>query len=361
MCLRLFIIFQAGLLRIQKISAPATSMSTAFKIHDDRFLPIIGPSPSLEVIFENDEYPFAHEASVFIPSTNELFVTSNQILDQETKERKVLISRCTLSTGDLGVSPKCEALPRPSAGIPMANGGVNYDDNKSILFCGQGDMAKPSGLYKMRTTPPYETELLVGDFYDRPFNSLNDVITHSDGSIWFTDPSYGYNQGYRPYPRLPNQVYRFNPTTRSIRPMADRLGRPNGLCLSPDENTLYVTDTDWIHSPGDTDDMRVSSIYAYDVATYSGEPFLVNKRLFAMADKGIPDGIKCDMEGNVYSGCGDGLNVWNTGGVLLGRILLRGGVANFCFGRGGEIFLLNENKLWKATLGGHVRGALLGI
>ena len=79
-------------MRIQKIFAPA-SMSTAFKIHDDRFLPIIGPSPSLEVIFENDEYPFAHEASVFIPSTNELFVTSNQILDQETKERKVLIDR----------------------------------------------------------------------------------------------------------------------------------------------------------------------------------------------------------------------------------------------------------------------------
>jgi gluconolactonase len=107
--------------------------------------------------------------------------------------------------------------------------------------------------------------------------------------------------------------------------------------------------------------MRVSSIYAYDVATYHGEPFLVNRRLFAMADTGIPDGIKCDMEGNVYSGCGDGVNVWSPGGVLLGRILVRGGVANFCFGTGGEMFLLNENKLWKATLRENVKGALLGI
>jgi gluconolactonase len=80
-----------------------------------------------------------------------------------------------------------------------------------------------------------------------------------------------------------------------------------------------------------------------------------------MANTGIPDGIKCDMNGNVYSGCGDGVNVWSPGGVLLGRILVEGGVANFCFGRGGEMFLLNENKLWRAQLSDSVRGALLKI
>jgi gluconolactonase len=80
-----------------------------------------------------------------------------------------------------------------------------------------------------------------------------------------------------------------------------------------------------------------------------------------MADTGIPDGIKCDMEGNVYSGCGDGINVWSPGGVLIGKILVQGGAANFCFGRSGEIFILNENRLWRAQLGHQVRGALLGI
>lgn len=80
-----------------------------------------------------------------------------------------------------------------------------------------------------------------------------------------------------------------------------------------------------------------------------------------MADKGIPDGIKCDLEGNVYSGCDDGINVWSPGGVLLGRILIDGGVANFCFGRGGEIFALNEHQLWRVQLGGDVKGALLEI
>ena len=101
--------------------------------------------------------------------------------------------------------------------------------------------------------------------------------------------------------------------------------------------------------------------YAFDVSYYSGEPFLTNRRLFAMADTGIPDGIKCDVQGNVYSGCGDGINIWSPGGVLLGKILVPGGAANFCFGRNGEMFILNENRLWKATLSTSTRGALLGI
>jgi gluconolactonase len=101
--------------------------------------------------------------------------------------------------------------------------------------------------------------------------------------------------------------------------------------------------------------------YAFDVTTYSGQPFLTNRRLFAMADVGIPDGIKCDTNGNVYSGCGDGVSIWSAGGILLGKILIEGGVANFCFGRNGEIFMLNETKLWRAQLGNGVKGALLNI
>lgn len=101
--------------------------------------------------------------------------------------------------------------------------------------------------------------------------------------------------------------------------------------------------------------------YAFDVQYYSDSPFLTNRRLFAMTDNGIPDGIKCDLNGNVYSGCGDGLHVWSPGGILLGRIKLEGGVANFCFGQRGEIFLLNETKLWRARISSSVKGALLRL
>jgi gluconolactonase len=66
------------------------------------------------------------------------------------------------------------------------------------------------------------------------------------------------------------------------------------------------------------------------------------------------------MEGNVYCGCLDGINVWSPGGVLLGKILIPGGVANFCFCRAGEIMALNEHRLWKIQLADTAVGALLG-
>lgn len=97
------------------------------------------------------------------------------------------------------------------------------------------------------------------------------------------------------------------------------------------------------------------------MAFYSGQPFLINRRLFAMADTGVPDGIKCDTHGNVYSGCGDGVNIWSPGGVLLGKIVVDGGVANFCFGARGELFLLNEHKIWRAQLSSEIKGDLLRI
>jgi gluconolactonase len=78
-----------------------------------------------------------------------------------------------------------------------------------------------------------------------------------------------------------------------------------------------------------------------------------------MADTAIPDGIKCDLDGNVYSGCGDGVSIWAPDGTLLGKILVPGGVANFCFGRPGELLLLNETRFWVARIANQVRGALL--
>ncbi len=101
--------------------------------------------------------------------------------------------------------------------------------------------------------------------------------------------------------------------------------------------------------------------YAFDLVKYHEEPFLTNRRVFAMCDIGIPDGIKCDMKGNVYSGCGDGIQVWSPGGVLMGKILIEGGVANFCFGEPGTIFALNEHRLWRVDLDKGVRGALLKL
>ncbi|KAK6206475.1 hypothetical protein LQW54_007768 [Pestalotiopsis sp. IQ-011] len=328
--------------------------SSPWKHYDDSFQTIIGPSPKLEVVLESTEYPFAHEAGVFIPEIDELFITSNRFAGP-SGEPKIQISKCLLdrTTGLMSREEISNDV------IQMGNGGVNFAD--SILFCAQGTKTEPSGLFKMDRKSPYHTVPVVTSFLGRPFNSVNDVVVHSDGSIWFTDPIYGFEQGYRPPPALPSQVYRYDPASRGIRAVADGFGRPNGLCFSPDEKTLYVTDTDREHGDGSVDDTRPSSIYAFDVVHYHGQPSLINRRLFAMADAGIPDGIKCDLNSNVYSGCGDGLNIWSPGGVLMGKIIVEGGCANFCFGRDGEVFILNEHKIWRAQLASSVKGALLGI
>uniref|UniRef100_L2FV76 Gluconolactonase n=1 Tax=Colletotrichum fructicola (strain Nara gc5) TaxID=1213859 RepID=L2FV76_COLFN len=305
--------------------------ASAFAVYDDSVKKLFGADPTLELLHENQDYPFAHEAGVFIERDNTLFITSNQFPDDKGG-KKIQVCRVTLPADFAAAKVKCEEIA--PEGVYMANGGVNYLDG---------------------------TRLLVSSFHGREFNSVNDVVVHSDGSIWFTDPIYGYEQGIRPRPKLPNQVYRFDPIRGSIRAMADGFGRPNGICFSPDEKTVYVTDTDWIHGDGTTDLTRPSTIYAFDLVSYSGQPFLTNRRLFAMADTGIPDGIKCDIHGNVYSGCGDGINIWSAGGVLLGKILIQGGAANFCFGRNGELFILNENRLWRAKLADETKGALLCI
>jgi gluconolactonase len=142
----------------------------------------------------------------------------------------------------------------------MANGGINY--RGGILICAQGSMNSPSGLYHMPSQPPYSTTLMKSDFYGCPFHSVNDVVIHSDDSIWFIDLIYGFEQGHRPAPRLPNQIYRFNPADGSIRAMANGFfGRPNGICFSPDERQIYVADTGWIRGDGNTNDTRASSMY----------------------------------------------------------------------------------------------------
>ncbi|KAJ5928904.1 hypothetical protein N7466_007860 [Penicillium verhagenii] len=316
------------------------------------FAQITGPNPEIKCHIENNDYPFAHEASVYIPLKDQVFVTSNRIETDNGKQR-IQISKIQLNDNDACI--KEEIHPD----IPMANGGVNYLEG--VLFCSQGTLDRPSSLIHMEIEAPYKCTTVIDSFYGRKFNSLNDVVIHSDGSIWFTDPVYGFKQGYRPVPELPAQVYRYDWLTKSVRVVADGFGRPNGISFSPDEKTVYITDTDAVQGDGSVKLALAATIYAFDVVEYHQQPFLTNRRVFAMSDNGIPDGIKCDLEGNVYSGCGDGIHVWSPGGVLLGKILIPGGVANFCFEKPGKILALNETRFWRISLTPSCRGALLGL
>ncbi|KAH8602100.1 D-lactonohydrolase-like protein-like protein [Bisporella sp. PMI_857] len=353
------------------IVRPFSALGDTIKIvqYDESFGQRIGDSPchSLLLSSADTQTPFFHEACVFLPDHDEIYTTSN-LLQSVSSARypTILISRIKLHRTDKLSEEKdihtvVWAKLRSPPGIDMPNGGVNYKDG--IIFCAQGSV-KPGtgGIYYMpHNKPPIP---LVTNFHGRDFNSVNDVVVAKDGCIWFTDPSYGSEQDFRPKPKLPNQVYRYNPETGDLRVMADGFGMPNGLCFSPDEDFLYITDTDAVHGNGYATKQnltRPAAIYAFRVANIHNAPFLVDRRVFAFAAEGIPDGIKCDVEGNVYAGCGDGIEVWSPNGSLIGKILVPGGCANFCFGKDGELFICAETKFWRLQLAKSTKGALLGI
>lgn len=238
--------------------------SSSFVIYEEAAKSLFGSSPTLEMLHENKDYPFAHEAGVLIPADETLFITSNLYTDVTTGAKKIQVSKVTLDRHTGKTTARVEEI-HPD-GVLRGNGGVNYQDG--VLFCAQGGLdpvTEAGGLVYMDPHPPYETRNVISSFHGRLFNSVNDVVVHSDGSIWFTDPIYGYKQGYRQKPQLPCQVYRFNPKggmdgKGSIRSVADGFGRPNGICFSPDEKTVYVTDTDSVQGDGTTDLARVSTM-----------------------------------------------------------------------------------------------------
>ena len=214
------------------------------------FRNVTGSNPSIQLRAENGNYPWAHEAGVFIPSTGDVFITSNR-LTRPGDEQRVVISKVNIDKQ----APTPEEI---NCGILMANGGVNYKDG--VLLCSQGTKKASAGIWCMESQAPHRTTLILDNFNGHPFNSPNDVVVHSDGSIWFTDPIYGFEQGFRPPPQLPNQVYRYDPSTGAIRAVADGFGRPNGISFSPDESTVYITDTDFVHGDGTTDPLRPASM-----------------------------------------------------------------------------------------------------
>ena len=149
------------------------------------------------------------------------------------------------------------------------------------------------------------------------FNSPNDVVVKSDGTIWFTDPPYGLPQG-QAKEQPGNFVYRFDPKSGETSVVAREIDMPNGLCFSPDEKLLYVADSG-----------KTKQIYAFDVEK-SG--VLSGGRVFAVIDKGGPDGIRCDSKGRLFSSAGDGVQIFSTNGVRLGRIIVPESPANLAFG-----------------------------
>jgi gluconolactonase len=169
--------------------------------------------------------------------------------------------------------------------------------------------------------------VLADRFDGKRFNSPNDVVVKSDGSVWFSDPTYGIDSDYEgdaaPSELGVNCVYRIGVDGKVSR-VVDDLVQPNGLAFSPDERLLYVVDTGRTHLPDCTPKIRAYPLAADGASLGAG-------RDFAICDNGLFDGLRVDTSGNVWSSAGDGVHCFSPEGELLGKILVPEVTANLCF------------------------------
>ncbi|MFN8058464.1 MAG: SMP-30/gluconolactonase/LRE family protein [Vicinamibacterales bacterium] len=180
-------------------------------------------------------------------------------------------------------------------------------------------------------------------FQGRRFNSPNDVVVHSDGSIWFTDPIYGIRgnyEGFKAESETKPAVYRVDASSGAIDLVTDDMSGPNGLCFSPDFKTVYVADT------GTGGEIR-----AYDV---SGKTLRNGRRHAQLSVPGSPgtrsfaDGMRCDQDGNIWAGARPGVQVIAPDGTPIGVIRLPENCANVCFGgaRRNRLFMTASQSLY---------------
>jgi len=209
--------------------------------------------------------------------------------------------------------------------------------------------AETTGRRVSITTRDGVCKTLAGSYEGKPLNSPNDVVVKSDGSVWFTDPSYGSLQ----FPQealLPNNVYRYDPKSKEITVVTGKLVMPNGIAFSPDEKILYIIDSGAIQAPRTYYFDKPHTIYAFDVSK-DGKT-ISNQRVFAVVYPGFPDGMRLDSEGNIYSGSLDGIHVFNPEGKMIGKIQLPKQTANLTFGgkENNILFICSSDSVWAIKL-----------
>jgi gluconolactonase len=230
----------------------------------------------------------------------------------------------------------------------------------------QGRLLTCEHLTRRVTRTEYDGAItvLAEGYRGKRFNSPNDIVCRSDGSIWFTDPSFGiagHWEGEKATSELPQSVYRIDPQDHGVELMLDNLAGPNGLCFTPDEQKLYVVES------------RATPnrlVWVYDVLD-GGRRLGEGKVAVDAGGPGALDGIKCDEDGNLWCGWGsdgspgapaadlDGVMVFDPQGKAIAHIRLPERCANLCFGgpKGNRLFMASSHSLYSLYV--ETRGAVV--
>ncbi len=268
-----------------------------FEILDDRFKPLVKTAARVERLFEGCRWA---EGPAYFPAGR--FLVWSDIPNDR-------MLRFDETTGAVGTF-------RQPAGYSNGN---TVDREGRLVTCEHGNRRVTRTEHDGRLT------VLADRFEGKRFNSPNDVVVKSDGSIWFTDPAYGIDSDYEGHKGESEigacHVYRLDPG--GLRIVADDFGRPNGLAFSPDESLLYVADTGATHV--EDGPRHIRKFRVADGRLSGGE-------IFATCDIGLFDGFRCDDEGRVWTSAGDGVHCYDPDGTLLGKVLIPERVANVVFG-----------------------------
>ena len=216
---------------------------------------------------------------------------------------------------------------------------------------GQGRLVTCEHLTRRITRTEHDGSIsvLAASYKGKRFNSPNDIVVKSDGSIWFSDPPYGilfdYQGGKATSEIGASHVYRIDPQSGVVDIVADDFDKPNGLAFSPDEKYLYVADTGITHNVNGPKHIRRFEINA------DGKS-LGKSVVFADCTAGLFDGFRVDQDGRIWTSAADGVHCYDPDGTLIGKVLIPELVSNICFGgaKRNRLFICGTTSLYSIFL-----------
>lgn len=296
-----------------------------FQSHDRRFNRLFNGSVHLETLYTGCRWA---EGPAYFHASHSLVwsdIPNNRLLRYDSSDGHVSVFRS-----------------------PSNNTNGNTIDREGRLIS-----AEHKGRRLTRTEHDGRITVLVDRYQGKRFNSPNDVVVKSDGSIWFTDPTYGIDadyEGERATSEIgASHVYRLDPHSGAVEIVCDDFVKPNGLAFSPDESQLFIADTGATHLENGPRHIR-----CFDVGSHGR---LTGGKIFAECGAGLFDGFRFDEEGHLWTSAGDGVHCYHPDGQLIGRIKVPEVVANVCFGEAyrNRLFICGTTSLYACYV--QIRGA----
>ncbi|MEL6902276.1 MAG: SMP-30/gluconolactonase/LRE family protein [Cyanobacteria bacterium J06606_4] len=294
------------------------AIATQIEIHDSKMTELVDAQASLILLDDSCEHT---EGPVYIPERD-------SVIWSDTKGDRVLQWH----------NGKVSDFRAPAR---YQNGNA-IDLDGAIVACSHRDRAIT------RQDKNGEWHILVDSYQGKRLNSPNDLVVKSDGTLWFSDPPFGLTNPQEgcggQQEQFGSYVFRFDPKTGDITPVITEMERPNGLVFSPDERTLYVSDTSAVVSP-----QLHHHILAYRIVDGRSA---VEGRVFAVVEPGEPDGMCVDEQGNLFTSSEDSVQIYNPAGTRLGKIMVPEVCANLTFGgkEKNQLFITAGKSLYTIEL-----------